>query len=218
MTPDRSREVERICQAALDRLPEQRQGFVDEVCAGDASLRREVESLLAQATAADEFLETSALQGWGLHRSARAEQPEDSGASHASRSSRTISAGSRFGLFEIGGLIGAGGMGDVYRARDLRLERDVALKVLPETFASDRSRVARFQREAHLLAAIDHPNIATIYGFEEAGGIQALVLELVEGPTLADRIAKGPIPLTDALPIARQIVDALDAAHQKGII
>src|SRR5437879_2521254 len=111
-------------------------------------------------------------------------------------------------------LIGAGGMGQVYRARDTRLNRDVALKVLPELFAADHDRVARFKREAQVLASLNHPNIGAIYGFEE----NALALELVEGPTLADRIAQGPIPLDEALPIARQIADALEAAHEHGVI
>ena len=109
-------------------------------------------------------------------------------------------------------------MGEVYRARDTKLNRDVALKVLPEPFALDPDRLARFKREAQLLAALNHPNIGAIYGLEESNGAQALVLELVEGPTLADRIARGPIPLDEALTIARQIAEALEAAHEKGII
>jgi serine/threonine-protein kinase len=109
-------------------------------------------------------------------------------------------------------------MGQVYRARDTRLHRDVALKVLPESFALDPNRLARFRREAHVLAALNHPNIGAIYGFEELDGVSALVLELVEGPTLADRLTQGPMPLDEALPIARQIAEALEAAHDQGII
>jgi serine/threonine-protein kinase len=109
-------------------------------------------------------------------------------------------------------------MGEVYRARDAKLNRDIALKVLPDAFALDGDRLARFRREAQVLAALNHPNIAAIYGFEDSGQIHALVLELVEGPTLADRIARGPIPLDEALPIARQIAEALEAAHEQGII
>ena len=123
-------------------------------------------------------------------------------------------AGVRFGPFEIVAAIGAGGMGEVYRARDTRLHRDVALKVLPDTCATDPDRLARFEREATLLASLNHPHIAAIYGVEE----RALVLELVEGETLADRIARGPIPTEEALPIARQIAEALEAAHEQGII
>jgi serine/threonine protein kinase len=126
----------------------------------------------------------------------------------------TLAIGSRIGPYEILAPLGAGGMGEVWKARDTRLNRDVALKVLPELFAADPDRLARFEREAQVLASLNHPNIAAIYGLEE----RALVLELVEGPTLADRIARGPIPLDEALPISRQIADALDAAHERGII
>jgi serine/threonine protein kinase len=126
----------------------------------------------------------------------------------------TLPAGSRLGSYEVLSGIGAGGMGEVYRARDTKLGRDVAIKVLPEAFILDPDRLARFKREAHVLAALNHPNIAGIYGFEESDGIQALALELVEGVTLADRIAQGPMPIGEALPIARQIAEALEAAHE----
>jgi Tol biopolymer transport system component len=129
-----------------------------------------------------------------------------------------LAAGTRFGSYEIVGAIGAGGMGEVYRARDTKLGRDVALKVLPESFANDPDRLARFEREARTLAALNHPNIATIHGLEEAQGIRALVMELVEGSTLSDRIAHGPIPVDEALPIAKQIADALETAHERGIV
>jgi eukaryotic-like serine/threonine-protein kinase len=129
-----------------------------------------------------------------------------------------LSVGLRLGAYEILALIGSGGMGEVYRARDHRLDRDVAIKVLPEAVMKDPERLARFDREAKTLAALNHPHIAQIYGLEEAGGIRALVLELVEGPTLADRIMKGALPPDEALPIAHQIGDALQAAHEQGII
>ena len=109
-------------------------------------------------------------------------------------------------------------MGEVYRARDTKLDRDVALKVLPQAFTDDPDRLARFEREAKVLASLNHPNIGHIYGLEEADGQKALVLELVEGPTLADRIAQGPIPVNEALPIAKQIAEALEAAHEAGVI
>ncbi len=130
----------------------------------------------------------------------------------------TLSAGMRFGPFEIVAPLGAGGMGEVYRARDTKLNRDVALKILPEDFAADADRLARFKREAQLLASVNHLNIATIYGVEDDGGTQALVLELVDGPTLADRIAQGPMSIAEITPIARQIADALEAAHEHGIV
>ncbi len=126
--------------------------------------------------------------------------------------------GARIGPYEVIAQIGAGGMGEVYRATDTALKRQVAIKVLPTSFANDPDRLARFKREAQLLAALNHPHIANIYGFEDTAGVHALVMELVEGPTLAERIAHGPLPLDEALPIARQITDALEAAHAHGII
>jgi eukaryotic-like serine/threonine-protein kinase len=129
-----------------------------------------------------------------------------------------LTLGARFGPYEILAALGAGGMGEVYRARDTRLNREVALKVLPDAFANDPERLARFQREAQVLASLNHPNIAHIHGLEESGGVRALVMELVEGEDLAQRIAHGPIPLDEALPMAKQIAEALEAAHERGII
>src|SRR5216117_424267 len=149
-----------------------------------------------------------------------------------------LSAGTKLGPYEILAPLGAGGMGEVYRAHDTKLGRDVALKVLPEAFAKDCERMAQFQREAQMLASLNHPNIASIYGLEESGGVRALVMELVEGPTLAERIATrargdsagaglapparaqqaAPLPLDEALGIAKQIAEALEAAHERGII
>ena len=134
--------------------------------------------------------------------------------------------GTRLGPYEIVAPLGAGGMGEVYRARDTKLNRDVALKILPDAFASDPDRLARFTREAQTLAALNHPNIAAIYGIEESNpsagsgqaAVRALVMELVEGEDLAAHIARGPMPLDEALPIARQIAEALEAAHEQGII
>jgi len=129
-----------------------------------------------------------------------------------------LNSGTKVGSYEVVAAIGAGGMGEVYRARDPKLGRDVAIKVLPEAFARDAERMARFQREAKVLASLSHPNIATIYGLEDSGTTRALVMELVEGPTLADRIKAGPIPVDEAVRIARQIADALEYAHERGII
>src|SRR3954471_6112309 len=129
-----------------------------------------------------------------------------------------LSPGTRLGPYEIVAPLGAGGMGEVYRAADTNLKRQVAIKVLPALMAADAERLARFQREAEVLAALNHPNIAHIHGLEKSDGTIALVMELVEGPTLADRIANGPIAIDEALPIAKQIADALEAAHAQDII
>jgi eukaryotic-like serine/threonine-protein kinase len=127
-------------------------------------------------------------------------------------------SGTRLGVYEVTGTLGEGGMGQVFRARDTKLARDVAIKALPAAFAHDADRLARFQREARTLASLNHPNIAAIYGLEESGGLTALVMELVEGDDLAQRIARGAVPLDEALPIAKQIAEALEAAHEQGII
>ena len=129
-----------------------------------------------------------------------------------------LQPGTTLGPYAVTAKIGEGGMGEVYRARDTKLDRDVALKVLPQAFTDDPDRLARFEREAKVLASLNHPNIGHIYGLEEAEGQKALVLELVEGPTLAERIKQGPIPVDEALPIAKQIAEALEAAHEQGII
>ena len=129
-----------------------------------------------------------------------------------------LAPGTRLGVYDITAPIGEGGMGQVYRATDMTLGRQVAIKILPDAFASDPERLARFEREAKTLASLNHPHIAAIYGFEKPGGLHALVMELVEGEDLSQRIARGAIPLDDALPIATQIAEALEAAHEQGII
>ena len=179
---------------ALDARP----AYLAEVCNGDEALRREVELLLAHHDQAASFLETPAM-------------PFDDSRAAESLEGRCI------GPYRVSALIGKGGMGEVYRAHDAKLGRDVAIKVLPSIFTADRERVARFDSEARMLAALNHPHIGAIYGLEEAGGMPALVLELVDGETLADRLRRGPVPTGDALAIARQIADALDAAHRKRI-
>src|SRR5687768_8024073 len=139
----------------------------------------------------------------------------------------SLPTGTRVGPYEILASIGAGGMGEVYRARDAKLGRDVAIKILPGIFSADPERLARFEREARTLATLNHPNIAQIYGLEhvseatgnnQPGRVSALVMELVEGEDLAERLTRGAIPLDEALPIARQIADALEAAHERGVI
>src|SRR5688500_4793144 len=127
----------------------------------------------------------------------------------------SLAVGTRLGSYVITGPLGAGGMGEVYRAKDSRLAREVAIKVLPEAFTADPERLARFEREARLLAALNHPNIATIHGLEERGGVSALVMELVAGETLAERLAHGPLPLEELLPVFLQIAQALEYAHAR---
>ena len=130
----------------------------------------------------------------------------------------TLETGDRLGPYRILSALGAGGMGEVFRAEDTKLHREVALKVLPEAFARDAERMARFEREAQVLAALNHPNIAAIYGLEESDGVRALVMELAEGSMLSERIARGPLPFDEALAVARQIAEALECAHESGIV
>src|SRR6187549_626271 len=129
-----------------------------------------------------------------------------------------LTPGTRLGPYEIQSAIGAGGMGEVYRATDTTLGRQVAIKVLPDAFAQDAERLARFEREAKTLASLNHPHIAQIYGLEKSSGVQALVMELIAGEDLSQWIARGPIPFDEALPIAKQIAEALEAAHEQGVI
>src|SRR5262245_43929753 len=130
----------------------------------------------------------------------------------------TISPGSHVGPYEVLERLGEGAMGVVFRARDTRLQRDVALKLLPDNFANDPDRLARFQREAQVLASLNHTNIAQIYGLEQVNGATCIVMELVEGETLADKLTKGPLPYDEVIDIARQLADALSAAHERGIV
>src|SRR5438093_11420014 len=130
----------------------------------------------------------------------------------------TFKTATKLGSYEITGLLGKGGFGEVYRARDTKLKRDVAIKILPEELSRDAERVARFQREAEVLASLNHPNIAAIYDLDEADGSRFLVLELVEGETLAERIKRGALPVHEALDIAKHIAEALEAAHEKGVV
>jgi len=215
MTPDRWQKVSRLCREVLERTVSERAAFLDDACAGNEVLRREVESLLAHEAETGDLIEGPAA---GVVAKVAAEQGNRTHTGFGSGDSGVELIGRNIGAFKILSVLGAGGMGEVYRARDTKLGRDVAIKVLPEAFTSDPERLARFEREARLLAALNHPHIAAIYGFEEAQGVRALILELVEGPTLADRVAAGPTPVKEALTIARQIAEALEAAHEKGII
>ncbi len=189
-------QVEELFHAALSRPPETRLEFLAQACSDD-QVRREVLSLLDRASAAASFLERPAVTSVQLP---------------------ALGCGSKLANFEILELIGRGGMGEVYRARDVRLRREVAIKVLPGTFAGNPNRVARLRHEAQLLAALNHPNIAGIYDLAEPAGHCLLVLEFVPGETLGERLARGPLPLKEALDLFRQIAQALEAAHQNGII
>jgi serine/threonine-protein kinase len=207
VSPDQFRRARDIFEQVLSRPPSERPGMVVQACGSDARLVAEVQRMLQADAEPHHFLDSGALLA------ADRLEPGD------------IVAG-RFAIVET---IGRGGMGEVYRAHDTQLGRDVAVKVLPadgrhradsdaETNRPVDDRLARFRREAHVLASLNHPNIATLHGLEQSDGLSALVLELVEGPTLADRLTKGPIPAGEAIPIARQLAEALEAAHAKGIV
>jgi Tol biopolymer transport system component len=201
VTPERLREVEKLFHEARERPPAERDTFLARVCAHDSALRREVESLLAQPPAGMIDAPVGALVA-GLVAPAALQ----------------LLPGSSLGSYRIEGPLGAGGMGEVYRAHDTTLGRDVAIKILPQEFTTDVERRARFEREARLLATVNHPHVGAIYGVVDAEGIHGLVLELVDGPTLADRLTAGALPLREALRIARQIAEALEAAHEKGVV
>src|SRR5215203_4936293 len=196
MTPERWARIERLFHALRALPAAEHSAFLAAECGPDEELRREVESLLAEPESA---FATVAI-----------------GDPHASTPSLI---GHRIGPYHLLSLLGAGGMGEVYRARDTKLGREVAIKILPRAFTPDPDRLARFPREARILASLNHPNIATVYGIEDADGHHAIAMELVEGETLADLVSRTPgLPIAQALAIARQIADALDAAHERGII
>jgi Tol biopolymer transport system component len=204
---DPHRLIEDVCQRALDLDGDARAAFLDRACAGDASLRAAVDAMLAHEHTARHFIEAPAIAL----------------AARAGRDATEL-VGREIGPYRIVALLGAGGMGRVYRAHDLRVGRDVAIKVLPPDVAHHAERLARFDREARLLAALNHPNIAALYGLEHVGPVSALVMELIDGEILARRIARirstahRHLPMADVLSIARQLADALHAAHEKGIV
>jgi Tol biopolymer transport system component len=204
MKPERWRRIEALFHAALSRPESARAAFLLAECGADEDLRHEVESLLAEPRSAGGVLEQAAMA---------VAVPLVSEIEPSAR------IGDRVGGYHIQGRLGAGGMGEVYRARDAKLGRDVAIKILPRAFGTDPERLARFDREARTLAALNHPNIGAIYGIEEGpDGTRALVLELVEGVTLSDRLERGPLSLSDALPIADQVATALECAHEHGLV
>jgi hypothetical protein len=201
MNPERWRQITELFHAAFERAPENRQQFLEDACRDDADLRLEVETLLAHREQAGSFLETPALP-----------------IPPATSSAKAV-VGRQFGPYRILSPLGLGGMGEVYQAHDSKLGRDVAIKTLPPEFARDPDRLTRFRREARALATLNHQNIAAIYGLEESDNMDYLVLELVEGETLAELIQRtGPLAVDEALNYARQIAEGLEAAHGKGII
>src|SRR5262245_3019660 len=199
MPAERTQQVEQLYHDARKRDQSEHAAFLEQACGGDYALRREVESLLAQDCNVESFLETLALE------LAKKMAGEDAGESMIGR---------QFGPYSVASLVAKGGMGEIYRARDTKLGRDVALKSLPAMFARDPERLARFQREARLLASLNHPHIAAIYGMEESDGLHCLIMELVAGETLADA---GRLPLEKALAIGRQGAEGLEEAHRKNI-
>ena len=210
MTPERWRRIEALFQEARAKPPTDRAAYLAAACADDESMRLDVESLLAESASDDGF-----LAGPALPMSAHA----------VTDFVLSSMAGTSLGGYQLHTLLGAGGMGEVYQAHDQKLARDVAIKILPSAFTSNPDRLARFEREARMLAALNHPNICAIYGFEEANGVRFLILELVEGQTLGDMLAEGSpshagigLPVGRVLSIARQLADALEVAHDKGII
>jgi len=215
MTPERWKQTEELYHAARNRTSGERAAFLAEACPDDEAMRRDVESLLDEPDSADGLLDAPV----------GAASPIPSAITPAAMSGQSL------GGYHLQGLLGAGGMGEVYRARDAKLGRDVAIKILPRAVTTDPDRLARFEREARTLAALNHPNICAIYGLEESDGIRFLILELVEGETLDARLKArasthgargvGPpegLPIDETLAIARQIAQGLEVAHEKGII
>jgi eukaryotic-like serine/threonine-protein kinase len=203
MSSARWKQVEEIFHAALERDPGARNAFLNQACANDPELRREVQSLLQSAGEGGAFMERPAME-------VEAET--------LSREPKGLLTGRKIANYRVGPLLGVGGMAEVYRARDLSLDRDVAVKVLIGSSGLDTEGIARFQREARLLASVTHPNVAAVYGFEQVDGMCALVMEVVEGETLSDRIARERPSVDAALAIAGQIAAAVEAAHNKEII
>jgi tetratricopeptide (TPR) repeat protein len=201
VTSERLKQIEEMYHAAIAHPEPERDEFLRAACAGDDDLRGEVESLLAHESGIAGKLDAPALAVLG---------------STLVESESLV--GLRLGPYQVTTALGAGGMGEVYRATDTQLGRDVAIKVLPAAFSAFPERLRRFEQEARMLAALNHPNIGAIYGLADDRGVRGLILELVEGPTLADRLRAGPVGISETLSIARQIADALKAAHEKGIV
>ncbi len=223
ISPERAAKIRQLFEEVCELPEANRAEFVDQACREEQSLRNELGSLLRHADSDDSPVDDFAQGIVAPMLEALRDGPAglsvllDEAVVHQDGVSGSW-VGRQVAHFEIKESIGRGGMGEVYRAFDTKLNRDVAIKVLSDVFTSDRERLTRFEREAKVLASLNHSNIGSIYGLEEADGMKGLVLELVEGPTLADRIKKGPMPINEALDIARQIAEALEAAHEQGII
>ena len=221
MTPEQYRKAGEIYHAALALPADRRAEYVQQACGGDADLLAEVESLLEAHAAAGEFIEAppepvgALFQSVIEHSSAGRERLIDASSAD---SASVLTPGQRLGRYEVLDLLGAGGMGSVYRALDPSLGREVAIKALARTFRGDSASLRRFEREARVLATLSHPNIATIYGFEHLEGSPYLVLERVDGQTLADRLSRGALDISEALAVAGQILAGLEEAHAKGVI
>jgi serine/threonine protein kinase len=200
MLKERWREIESLYHAACELKPEKRQAYLERACSGDEALRREVESLLAHEGMAANFLEADPHDEFG-------QEPQ-----------APVPIGAQIGPYTLVEFLGAGGMGEVYKARDTRLDRPVAIKFLPSAFASDPEALQRFQREARAASALNHPRICTIHDLGNYEGWPFLVMECLEGQLLKDRIAGKPLPIPELVDVAVQICDALQAAHAKGIV
>ena len=203
MKPERYKQVEALYHAALERKPEERLSFLEQSCGGDEGLRREVESLLGYDERAEQFIETP---------------PDDMAVAVLAAEQKHSMVGRTLGHYRVVSLLGSGGMGEVYRATDTRLDRTVAVKVLPRHLSSDPERRQRFEREARAVSSLSHPHICALYDIGQQDGIDYLVMEYIEGESLADRLAKGALPVNQALTYGIQVADALDKAHRAGIV
>src|SRR6266852_308187 len=195
MTAERWRQVEKLYHSALERQPDQRGVFLTEACQGDEELRREVESLLSQNVSAEGALDRPAWEA-----------------------AQTLEPGARLGPYQVLDTLGAGGMGQVYRARDSRLNRTVAIKVVHAKMADRADFRQRLQREGRAVSALNHPHIGSLYDIGEQDGVDYLVMEYIEGKTLAERLRKGPLPMDQTMRFGAQLADALAAAHSQGIV
>jgi eukaryotic-like serine/threonine-protein kinase len=194
MTPERWQQIRDVLEKALDLAPNERSAFLEQACSSDPSLRREVETLLVSSP----DVSSSFLQSFALRV--------------------TLTSGTKLGDYEVKSLLGSGGMGEVYRARDSRLGRDVAIKVLPSFLSADRDRLRRFEQEARAAAALDHPNILAVHQLGSYEGAPYLVSELLEGETLREQLGRGRLSVRKAIDYGVQIARGLAAAHEKGIV